>query len=332
MKLSVIVPVYNVESYLHRCIDSILCQTETDWEAILVDDGSSDHSGQICDAYSTQDHRIKTIHKTNGGQSAARNQALDIAQGDYIIFVDSDDYIDPDMFRYMLSAAKTHDADIVTCQYETITEDRTTIPRAIPEYPDTPMEHGDLMRHFYCPKDGKNHLRGVVCGKIYRRQLFDGIRFPCDRIYEDTYTIPFLYERTRRIVITCKPFYKYQTRQGSTVNSRFTAKNLDALFVALAHYQFFLNRPQYHLTDTALHEYVKSFTDIFYTVRLRHPALKKNLEPYKKEFCLLLPTIMQAPNLCRLEKISIRFMLFCPRLAIVVTKKFFPESLLNYLK
>ena len=120
MKLSIIVPVYNVEPYLRRCIDSILAQTFTDFELILVDDGSPDNCPAICDEYAEKDPRIVVIHKQNGGLSDARNAGLDIARGEYIGFVDSDDYIDAEMYEKMYNAAIMHNSDIVSCAYERI--------------------------------------------------------------------------------------------------------------------------------------------------------------------------------------------------------------------
>ncbi len=116
MKLSIIVPVYNVEKYLHKCVDSILSQTLTDFECILVDDGSTDNSSVICDEYAAKDPRIVVIHKQNGGLSSARNTGLDISQGDYIGFVDSDDWIEPEMYMYMYTYANDNSCDMMCCQ------------------------------------------------------------------------------------------------------------------------------------------------------------------------------------------------------------------------
>ena len=115
--ISVIVPVYNVEPYLDRCVRSILAQSYADWELILVDDGSPDRCPEMCDAYATKDKRIKVVHKSNGGLSDARNHGLNVATGDYVLFVDSDDYIHPEMLRTMSLLGAQEDADIVQCSY-----------------------------------------------------------------------------------------------------------------------------------------------------------------------------------------------------------------------
>ncbi|WP_227166600.1 glycosyltransferase, partial [Enterococcus faecium] len=111
-EISIIVPVYKVEKYLRKCVDSILAQTFTDFEVILVDDGSPDNSGKICDEYAEKDNRVRVIHKENGGLSSARNAGIDVARGKYLGFVDSDDYIDEDMYEILYENLKIHDADI----------------------------------------------------------------------------------------------------------------------------------------------------------------------------------------------------------------------------
>ena len=115
--VSIIVPVYNTERFLNRCIDSVLAQTYSDWELLLVDDGSTDSSGSICDEYATQDSRIRVFHKENGGVSSARNLGLDYARGEWITFVDSDDYIAPDMIEKLYETQKRNNADITVCGY-----------------------------------------------------------------------------------------------------------------------------------------------------------------------------------------------------------------------
>lgn len=120
--ISIIIPVYNVEKYLRRCIDSILSQTYTDFEAILVDDGSTDESGKICDEYALKDSRIKVIHKKNGGVSAARNSGLDVAVGEYVAFCDSDDYLSADYLEVIFNSLKENNADCVVCNYTKVLE------------------------------------------------------------------------------------------------------------------------------------------------------------------------------------------------------------------
>ncbi|MEG0087047.1 MAG: glycosyltransferase, partial [Niameybacter sp.] len=116
--LSIIVPVYNVEKYLPKCIESILAQSFTDFEVILIDDGATDKSGEICEEYANKDTRIKIIHKENGGLSSARNAGIELSNGNYIGFVDSDDFIHPQMYEILLREARSSNSDVVICRYK----------------------------------------------------------------------------------------------------------------------------------------------------------------------------------------------------------------------
>lgn len=199
MTISIIVPVYNVESYLTRCIESILAQTYTNWELILVDDGSPDRCPEICDAYAAKDKRIKVLHKTNGGLSDARNHGLDVATGDYILFVDSDDYIHPHMLQAMSRLATEKNADIVQCSYIRGTENSfPTITESTKHYT------FDNKSIFISTRQ-----QTILCAKFYRRSLWDSLRMPVGKIHEDDFTTWRLYCHSHRIVIIDTPYYYY---------------------------------------------------------------------------------------------------------------------------
>ena len=178
-KISVIVPVYKVEKYLDRCVESIVNQTYKNLEIILVDDGSPDNCPAICDAWANKDERIKVIHKENGGVSSARNRGIDAATGDYIGFVDSDDWIEPDMYELLADNAKKYDADISRCGY-------------FVDWPDHIAQVGnggillyeDIERR--CEMLRSYHLVSALWNKIYRRELFEEERLDESlRITED---------------------------------------------------------------------------------------------------------------------------------------------------
>ncbi len=199
MTISIIVPVYNVESYLTRCVESILAQTYTNWELILVDDGSPDRCPEICDAYAAKDKRIKVLHKTNGGLSDARNHGLDVATGDYILFVDSDDYIHPHMLQAMSRLATEKNADIVQCSYIRGTENSfPTITESTKHYT------FDNKSIFISTRQ-----QTILCAKFYRRSLWDSLRMPVGKIHEDDFTTWRLYCHSHRIVIIDTPYYYY---------------------------------------------------------------------------------------------------------------------------
>ena len=188
--ISVIVPVCKVEKYLHRCVDSILAQTYTNLEIILVDDGSPDRCGAICDEYAEKDSRIRVIHRENGGLSAARNTGLDICTGEYVCFVDSDDYIENDMISRLLSGID--DADLCRCGVIRHDDSGTVCCITKPACEIT-MTGDDLLRGHYSGENGRQQISSVsVWGQLLRRSLFDRLRFREGLLCEDIHIMPYL--------------------------------------------------------------------------------------------------------------------------------------------
>lgn len=224
-KISVIVPVYKVESYLHKCIDSILNQTYTNLEIILVDDGSPDRCPAICDEYAEKDQRIRVIHKKNGGLSDARNAGLDIMTGDYVAFVDSDDWIEPDMYETLIASLCMFNADMAFGgvaddleQNGTVTEVKTS------NYGEKPFSENKLAamkRYFYGS--------WAAWDKLYKAELFDEIRYPLGEINEDEAIVLQLLEHCEIVCYTNKVFYHYIRRMDghSITTSSFSVKKLD---------------------------------------------------------------------------------------------------------
>jgi len=205
-KISVIVPIYKVEPYLRKCLDSIVNQTYRNLEIILVDDGSPDNCGKICDEYTQKDLRIQVIHKENGGLSSARNIAIDKADGDYLAFVDSDDWLDTDMFEYLLSNVLSENADIGICgRYEEYENRFLTKGYPGRETLDKESALQILLRN--------DLIQNFVWDKLWKRELFDNIRFPAGRTYEDLAVVHRLFERAE--VILCLPEAKYHYLQRS---------------------------------------------------------------------------------------------------------------------
>ena len=199
MTISIIVPVYNVEAYLTRCVESILAQTYTDWELILVDDSSPDRCPKMCDAYAAEDKRIKVIHKANGGLSDARNHGLDAATGEYILFVDSDDYIHPNMLQAMSQLATEKNADIVQCSYIRGTENSfPTIKESTKHYT---FDNKSIF--------ASTRQQTILWAKLYRRNLWNNLRMPVGKIHEDDFTTWRLYCNSQIIVVIDTPYYYY---------------------------------------------------------------------------------------------------------------------------
>lgn len=214
-QISIIVPVYNVEKYLDKCLSSILSQTFTDFELILVDDGSTDGSGEICDRYAESDARVRTYHQKNQGQAVARNYAIRKAKGEYLGFVDSDDWIEPDMYGRMMLSAHEDNADIVICRLQTITE-KGSISKIIGYDSSHIMSRdqatSEILRDEMMPSFPVN--------KIYRRSLFEGVEFPPDRYFEDTATIYKVIFNAKRIVTIPYIGYNYRFNPNSTCNNK----------------------------------------------------------------------------------------------------------------
>lgn len=223
MKVSVIVPVYKVEPYLRRCLDSIINQTYKNLEIILVDDGSPDNCPVICDEYAARDSRVKVIHQNNGGISAARNAGLDIATGDYIAFVDSDDTIAKDMYRKMVDVVEHERADIVkcgVCEVKGSEIKKIVFPNQVYET----NRLGGLLDWFH------GGMRwSVVCNGLYRVDLVKDIRFPVGFIHEDNYFSPLSVFKAKKIVTVKDSYYNYHINGTGTMANR-GKRPLDRVF------------------------------------------------------------------------------------------------------
>lgn len=209
--ISVIVPVYKTEPYLGKCIDSILAQTHQDLEVILVDDGSPDHSGSICDEYAARDPRVKVVHKENGGLSDARNAGMKVMTGQYVGFVDSDDWIEPQMYGTLLELLHRFDADMA---FGGVADDLerggivTTVKTS--NYGQTPFAEDipAAMRRYF-------HGSWAAWDKLYRVELFRDLAYPKGEINEDEAIVLPLLDRCRRVCYTSEVFYHYLRREGN---------------------------------------------------------------------------------------------------------------------
>lgn len=214
--ISVIVPVFNVEPYLHQCVDSIVKQTYRDIEIILIDDGSSDKSGEICDAYEKRDHRVRVFHTDNRGLSAARNLGIQEAKGEYIAFVDSDDWIETSMYELLYKRIQESGADISVCGvwYEYFSS-RKALPTQ-----NVVFTGSDALKQLVDEKVS-NH----VWNKLYVSDLFKAVSFPENKFFEDIVVMHRLFKQSELVAITASYGYHYRQRAGS-ISKRPTAKSL----------------------------------------------------------------------------------------------------------
>ena len=223
--ISVIVPIYNVERYLEKCIDSIIAQSYRDLEIILCNDGSTDGCGAMCDRYTEQDSRVRVVHKENGGLSDARNAGIEIARGSWYVFIDSDDFITPDTIERMHAAAVSTESQIAVCNMIRIYDDGETEPFY------RPAEEQTLLA---AEKRFETLKQPSACNKLFRADLFEGVRFPKGKFYEDTFVYHILAHRAENIVLTGHDGYFYLSRRESILGQpRYTDRYFD--FIEAVH-------------------------------------------------------------------------------------------------
>lgn len=223
-KVTVVVPVFNVEKYLKRCLNSIINQTMKEIEIILVDDGSTDKSGKICDQYKKIDKRIKVIHQNNKGLSAARNVGIKIAISKYICFIDSDDYIENDMIEYLYQGCIKKNADISCCGFTNIYENKKTEKITIPTQEIVFSKKEALDIHMF-----SGYIDVVAWNKMYKIELFKDIKFPEGKLYEDILTIYKLIEKSKIILLRPDSKYFYCKRNTSIGGQAFSKRTLNLL-------------------------------------------------------------------------------------------------------
>lgn len=228
--ISIIIPVYNVEKYLDKCIESIINQTYNNIEIILVDDGSTDNSGKICDKYREKDNRIKVIHKENGGLSDARNHGLDIAKGKYVTFIDSDDFINEKFCEILLTNLKNNNSDISCCKMREFS-DNYTIINENDNRTDLIIKHCNkieaLTKVLY-----QIEMDSSVCNKLFKIQLFKDIEFPKGRYFEDLATIYKIILKSNNVTYTNERLYYYYQRKTSILHSG-NEKKIEDLIITI---------------------------------------------------------------------------------------------------
>ncbi len=224
--ITVVVPVYNVEQYLKECIESLCQQTYNNLEIILVDDGSTDQSSEICDSYQDTDSRIHVIHQKNGGLSDARNTGIQASHGNFITFVDSDDVCGLDMISYLYQLLSSHNADLSVCQRCLI--DETSKPKKV-RYQS--VEDSIILGNYNCMKDFLTNPRidTVAWGKLYKTELFDSVRYPYGKYNEDVFTTYKIIAKCNCIAIGSGRLYQYRVRHASIMQSGFSKKHLDGI-------------------------------------------------------------------------------------------------------
>ena len=272
--VSVIVPVYNAEKYLSRCLDSILAQTFTDFELLLVDDGSKDRSGVICDEYAAIDNRVRVFHQDNQGQSVARNTALDWvfanSDSEWLCFIDSDDWVDIRYIESMLHVAQKHKTDVSVCLHTRITSDGVPVDQF-----DFTSEDRLFSYDEYFSITGPGYTPYTIWGKLIKRDLFSQFRFPAGHVMEDLYLTHRVLAQSKRVARVNKVLYYYFLSDNSTMRACWTPKKMDEVIASEQLMEFMQRNGYVQASETAIKRHLW--------------VLEKNLkelrETGKKSYC-----------------------------------------------
>lgn len=262
--VSIIVPVYRVEAYLSRCLESILAQRYPDFELILVDDGSPDNCPEICDEYAKKDPRIRVMHQPHRGLSDARNAGLSVMNGTYVTFIDSDDLIPPDFLEKMLEILIRTNSDISVCSLFSFKEEPVLQVQDDIEKIEVYSGHAACKNIFQLEGPGV-----TACGKLYRAELWNGLRFPSGMIHEDNAAVPIAFYKSRFIAVIQNPLYFYRSNPDSIMNRRFSAERFDFLRAVTFCQNFFLENEEDDLL-TISERYKKTFLASLILQAYRH--------------------------------------------------------------
>ena len=273
-EISVIVPVYKVEPYIHRCIDSILAQTFTDFELILVDDGSPDSCGAICDEYAAKDRRIHVIHQKNGGLSAARNTGIDWAfansDSEWLSFIDSDDWVHPTYLEKLIQGAEQFDASISQCGFC-----RT----------DGSVDASEIAGETVCVTPNEQYTRFYnvfAWGKLYRKEIFSSIRYPVGKLYEDSFIWHKLAFSTDRIAVIQEQLYYYFKRADSIMGRAWMPSNMDRLEAWNGQIKYFDQRKDDELLRFALGRFCAVAKHEYYAIERSDRVNTEEKQQYRQ--------------------------------------------------
>lgn len=247
-QITVIVPVYKVELYIDRCLESILGQSFSDFDLVLIDDGSPDSCPQICDAYAEKDERITVIHKQNGGLSDARNAGIDWAMehsdSEWLAFVDSDDYLHPDYLKILYDTAKKEEADLVICDFVRVNDQDENVEKKHSFFSLVTEDKNEL---FQCLN--KSWRVAVAWNKLYGKHIFAQLRFKVGKIHEDAFAIHHVLWNSHRVAFINDGLYFYRTRENSIMASQSPKSRLDNIEALIEQYEFC---KQHHVVSPSL--------------------------------------------------------------------------------
>lgn len=307
--ISIIVPVYNVEQYLNKCIESICCQSYAELEIILVDDGSTDGCGQICDSWGIKDKRIKVVHKNNGGLSEARNVGIELSSGSWIMFIDSDDFIAIENVEILYREAIDNNCEISVCNIVRVYDDGTYEP-------------------FYSPTDCVKVLDGderfktlrqpSVCNKLFKRTLFEKVRFPVGKFYEDTFVYHLLAYKANKIVLTGNEGYFYFLRKESILGKpKYTDRYFDFIEAVYMRMTYLLeNNVEYYGEEACLSLYAAVSDCEKYVIKTpeNRDAIIKMYQYYRAAY----KHLIKKANIDKKQKLRLIMLRYFPKLHSII--------------
>lgn len=282
--ISVIVPIYNVEKYLKKCIDSIIEQTYSELEIILVNDGSTDQSLSVCESY--QDERIKIVNKVNGGLSSARNAGLEVARGAYIFFLDSDDWIEKNCIEYLLNTLIQTEVDIVQCGFILTTTEDMTVPKK--------EEKILIYDNIQALKVFHDKVNTITWNKLYKASIFKDIRFPHGKIHEDHFTTYKAIYAAQKIAVSSRVLIYYRQRPNSIMSTKYNVKRLHIVEAVQEKLKFMKKLGNQELYNITLKEYEYVIINAFEEHKKYLPNDEENLLKLTKEYRALYPLIMRS--------------------------------------
>jgi glycosyltransferase involved in cell wall biosynthesis len=254
--ISIIIPVYNVEKYLKECVDSVRKQTYKNLEIILIDDGSKDNSGKLCDELAKEDNRIKVIHKENGGLSDARNVGIENATGEYIQFIDSDDFVEKDMIEILHNDICQEKADVSMCSLYLYKDGEKTTDAS---YKREIFNKEQVLKEILLDE----RVRSYAWNKMFKKSLFESIRFPKGKVFEDIYTMSPIFQKANKIVFNDIPLYYYRQREGSILHNQTNELRLEYIKAAMfVNKDIEKNFP--NLKDFCAYNIPRKGTEVFY--------------------------------------------------------------------
>jgi len=308
-KISIIALVYNLEKYTPLCIESVLNQSFRDFELILVNDGSTDNSGFICDEYAKKDRRVKVVHKSNAGVAAARNTGIEYASGNYIAFIDCDDYFHERMIEVLYEQIVSTKADIVMCDYFPTEEGKEKqSKKELPIYSSISYTNKQILHGLY----EENHTCVVPWNKLYKREIFDDIKYPSGYLYDDEFTAHRILYKSQKTVYIPLPLYFYVIRRGSITHSPMTERKFDKILALRDRVEFFKEKKLSDLENKALVDFTDYFFWYYLQSQIELPNANKRRNEIKKHFNNLFFRIIKNPQINFKQMIVFSIFRFSP--------------------